>query len=356
MRLLIINFEMDPNSKVLAWQLAVALELAKLCEQVVVLTNRTGSFQKPDNMSVYQFPRPLFRAPLRWLGGKWWVNVLVWILCKKYGISACFIHMNVEWCYRLAPVFRLRRIPVLLWYAHGTVTDELRRAHQHATRVVTSTPEGFRIPSDKLSIIGQGVDTALFTIQERVPNPTSIISVGRISLRKRVDLMIDVMDALNDLEPNIPFELVIIGGVLTPEDRLYQEQLIKKIAQSKVPERIRLVGHVPLNNIPAYYRTAFLHLNLSLTGSMDKTVMEALAAGCPVLTSNEAFYEVLKDFPAFIVKNDHAELIAQQVSKLYHEQTTLNHHTLREIVVSKHDLPSYVGKIYHEIEQLIDTA
>src|SRR5438132_1688424 len=78
MRLLVINFEMDPASQVLAWQLHVASELASKCEKVVILTHRVAEFVCPSNMTVCVFPTLLQRAPLRWLGGNWWMNIFVW--------------------------------------------------------------------------------------------------------------------------------------------------------------------------------------------------------------------------------------------------------------------------------------
>jgi glycosyltransferase involved in cell wall biosynthesis len=262
--------------------------------------------------------------------------------------------MNAIWGYRLAPVFHLLRIPVLLWYAHGTVTDRLRRAHRYVTRVVTSTPEGFRLPSDKVSVIGQGVDASLFTIQEHVPGAADMLTVGRISPRKRIDLMIDVMDALIEVEPSIPFRLVVIGAPLTSQDQAYQKQLEQKAAQSKASNNIQFVGHVPITRLPAYYRTALLHLNLSLTGSMDKTVMEALAAGCPVLTSNEAFRETLSSFPNLLIKDDHPKAIAQQILGLHKKRETIDHEALRALVVGKHDLATYGIRILEELRRLKD--
>lgn len=343
---------MDPDSKVLAWQLSVAIELAKLCDQVIVLTNRVANFQCPTNMTVHLFPKVLYRAPIRWLGGLWWINFFVWYLCKKYKIKACFIHMNMEWSYRLAPVFWLCRIPVLLWYAHGTVTNKLKRAHKYATRIVTSTPEGFRLPSNKLSIIGQGVDTSIFTIESRVANVQDIISVGRISPRKQVDRMVDVMEALAEIAPQIPFRLIIIGDALTSEDRIYQQQIYTRLSKSVVAQQILFVGHIQMANIPVYYSGSFLHLNLSLTGSMDKTVMEALAAGCPVLTSNEAFHDILQDFPQYIIRNNDRKAIAQQILTIYNNQNNINRSALRDLVLNKHDLATYPQRILEELKKI----
>jgi len=351
MRLLLINFEMDPESKVLAWQHSVALELAKLCEHLVVLTNRATEFLRPLNMTVYVFPRILLRAPLRWAGG---MNIFVWQICRRHDIDASFIHMNAIWGYRLAPVFHFLRIPVLLWYAHGTVTHRLKLAHLFVDRVVTSTPDGFRLPSKKLAVIGQGVDTSLFTIQELAPDAADILTVGRVSPRKRIDLMVEVMDALREIELSIPFRLVVIGAPLTSQDQMYQKTLEQKAAHSKASQNIQFVGHVPIVHIPAHYRKAFLHLNLSITGSMDKTVMEALAAGCPVLTSNEAFRSSLSGFPEFLVNDDHPKAIAHRILELYRRRTTIDRNALRGIVVGKHDLATYGTRILEELQKLKD--
>lgn len=350
MRLLLINFEMDSQSMVLAWQLSVAIGLARFCEKVIVLTNRTADFTQPSNMQVYVFPKLLFKAPIRWLGGKWWMNLYVWWMCKKYSLKACFIHMNMEWSYRLWPVFHFLNIPVLLWYAHGTVTPELEKAHHHATRIVTSTPQGFRLPSNKLSIIGQGIDTSLFTIQNNVLNSPDIITVGRISARKRIDLMLETLYALLKLDPSTHFRLIVIGGPLTDEDRIYFQNLMIRANELGISENIQFVGAVPFSNIPNYYHSVFLHLNLSLTGSMDKTVMEALAAGCPVLTSNEAFEDILKEYPQFIVRTEDPKVIASQILDLYRQYKTIDHNALRNLVFGKHDLDGYLSRIIAELE------
>ena len=51
---------------------------------------------------------------------------------------------------------------MVLWYAHTSVTPTLRLAHALADRCLTSTPAGFRIPSEKLFVVGQGIDLDQF--------------------------------------------------------------------------------------------------------------------------------------------------------------------------------------------------
>ena len=44
-----------------------------------------------------------------------------------------------------------------------------------------------------------------------------------------------------------------------------------------------------------FYQSGDLFVNLSDTGSLDKAVLEAMACGLKILTSNEAFKSVLKE-------------------------------------------------------------
>jgi glycosyltransferase involved in cell wall biosynthesis len=60
---------------------------------------------------------------------------------------------------------------------------------------------------------------------------------------------------------------------------------------------------VPYREVPAYYRRATLVVNTSLTGSLDKVVLEAMAMGRPVVTCNEAV------LPLFAELGPDAELL-----------------------------------------------
>ena len=351
MKLLVVTFEMDPESRVLAWQLKVVSEFARTCEKVIVLTERLGAWDPPNDMEVHTVPR-LFQTPLRWAGAKWLMNLYVFLLCMRYRFDVCFVHMNMEWTYRLYPCFLLFKLPVLMWYAHGTVSQRLHLAHWCATRVVTSSREGFRIPSEKVRVIGQGVDTSLFTIQEPKHPQLDIVTVGRLSLRKRVHLLIDVMECLRQKQPEMNFRLRLIGCALTDRDRKYEKNLKDFVAAKKLGCSVDFVGHVPIDSVPEYYRSAFLHLNVSETGSMDKAILEALACGCQVLTSNEAFRSVLRDHPEFVVFRDTPEAIAEQILRLYRAKSGVDQQALRRLVVGRHDLPTYVQKVLAELSEL----
>ncbi len=351
MRVLIVNFEMDENSGVRAWQARVARELAEACEYVVVLTGRVGQFAQPENMHVEVIPTRPMGVPGR-LGGKWMLNPQAFRLCRKYRIDACFVHMACEWTYHLYPTFRLLGIPVLMWYAHGTVTPRLKAAHFCATRVITSTPGGFRIPSSRVRSIGQGIDTDLFLPVAAEPSRHDLVTISRVSRRKRLDLLLSVMGCINRSPEGSQMRLRVIGPALSHDDLAYDRELRARVWNEGLQGRIEFVGFVPQEHTPAFYRTAFLHINVSETGSMDKTVLEALACGRPVLTSNPAFRELLRDYPEFIIHDERAESIAAQVLEIYRRRDSYGLEALRRLIVGSHDIRSFAKKVMAELIEI----
>ena len=332
MRLLVINYAMDDAAPALAWQARVVRELARHCAQVWVLAERLGPCPLPENVRV----EPLENGRLARLRQAWRV-------CRQGQVQAVFLHMAHRYAYRLWPVFRALRLPVLLWYAHGAVNWHLRLAHACVDGVVSSSPEGFRLNSRKVCYIGQGVDTDLFNLRgggER----RDLITVGRLTRRKRLDLLLEVLEHLR----GDGRRLRVVGAALTDDDQHYAAALRRQAEARSLP--VDFVGPVPLTALPACYDTAALHLNVSQTNSMDKTVLEALACGCPVLTSNPAFRELLAAYPGLLIDDERPEAIARQVRQaLAHPAQP---EALRGLVVGRHDLPGYTGRVLEQLHAL----
>ncbi|MFW2437768.1 MAG: glycosyltransferase family 4 protein [Arenicellales bacterium] len=345
MRLLLITFVLDETHPALAWQVFVVRELAKKVERLYVLTSMVGETGSlPSNVEIIVPPvRPL-GIPHRF-GGRWAFNRELYRLCKKHSINAVFVHMAMEWAYILYPGFKLLKLPVVMWYAHGSVTYRLRLAIHCVDRVVTSTPEGCRVDDKKIRVIGQAINTERFKIESN-RLLENVLYVGRISQRKRVDLIYQVYKELHDVEGNgdsICFD--IVGAPLNEEDLRYDSKLRTTIWQDRMEGNFKILGLVPYERIPDFYETAFLHINVSETGSMDKTVMEALASGCPVLTSNSAFFELLEEYPEFLIEDDRPEAIAEKVQHIYQRREQYNPHKLRSMVQDGHDLDTYADRI-----------
>jgi glycosyltransferase involved in cell wall biosynthesis len=349
---LVVNFEMDQGGPVLAWQARVVQELAAHVDHVTVLSERVGQFTVPSNVAVVPIPRFMV-GPARKLGTGWLLNFKVWRLCSSRAIDVCFVHMAHEWTYRLAPALRARGVPVLVWYAHGSTSRRLRITERLAARIITSTPEGFRLPSDKVHAIGQGVDTDLFSLIDRPLDGDAIVYVGRIAPRKQVHLLVEAMAILRDRRHVPPIRLVMIGPSITADDQTYRVALSSRIADLDLTSHVALLDAMAQQDTVSAYEHAFLHVNVSDTGSMDKTVLEALACGCPVLTSNPSFRELLYPHPAFLLGNPTPDAIASRIEKAYATRGLIDRAAIRRMVVGHHDLSTYSDRVVAQLASLV---
>ncbi|MDZ7841068.1 MAG: glycosyltransferase family 4 protein [Gammaproteobacteria bacterium] len=330
----------------------VARSLAANVEHLTVLAPRTGDLTSvPENMDIVTVPQRPCGIPHRF-GGRWAFNLGVYQLCRDRRIDAVFVHMAKDWTYILHPTFRLLGIPVVLWYAHGTVSLRLRAAVRCADRVITSTPEGCRIDDERIRIIGQAIDTERFSPPELRRLQTALY-VGRISRRKRVDLIYDAAVELRRLLPedDAP-EFVLAGGPRGMEDLEYDHDLRNRLWRDRMDSRVRMLGYVPFERIPDLYQDAFVHINVSDTGSMDKSVMEALAAGCPVLTSNRAFRDTLRSYPEFIIRDVRPAAIAEQILEIYRRRRDYDPSALRALVLDRHSLDTYASRVLEVISEV----
>jgi glycosyltransferase involved in cell wall biosynthesis len=344
-RLLFLAYELDQDSTVVGWQAKVALRLADRTDLVIARADRVGRIDQHPRLQAAPIPARPAHIP-RSVGGGHAYAVSLAALAKRERVDACIVHMAHHWAARLGPMLRLLRVPTILWYAHGSVSRSLRRAHRGASAIVTSSSEGFRLPSTKVTVIGQGIDTDLFRpLHEHARNV--VLSVGRISARKRIDRIVDVAAALESMKAPTPIRIRIVGPTATREDVSYRSEMVGSIARRGLASRVALEPALLPAALAAAHGEAFAHLNLSETGSMDKTVLEALACGVPAVTSNVAFVQMLRELHGDLLVEPTASPpeIAERLCARFEARGQLPSTTFRDLIVGHHDLDSYTDRL-----------
>ena len=180
---------------------------------------------------------------------------------------------------------------------------------------------------------------------KRAPNQHfQIVSVGRISPTKDYETLIKAAAELK--RAGHQTAVTIVGEPGLPEQVAYLESLKVLTIRLGLDEVVRFVGPVPNRDVVAYFQQADLAVSLSGTGSLDKAVLEPMACGCPVITSNAAFRGVLPDF-LVVPGNDFRTLRAaiERVMALRPAECETLGNQLREIVVKNHTLRGLAGKI-----------
>ncbi len=236
-----------------------------------------------------------------------------------------------------------------LWYTHRSVTWSLRLAEKMVKKIFTASRESFRLPSKKVKIMGHGIDTDYFAPKPelRPREIYRIVSVGRISASKRIkEMILGVAELRKILPPEKRFEFAIIGSPKTREDEVYFAELRNLVGELKLGGSIKFMGGVSYKEIVREYQKSNLFLNFSVTGSVDKAVLEAMSCGADVLTANEAFFGMLPE--ENIIKELSAYNIAARIKRfIYYNEGARN--DLRGIVVKEHNLKNLVLKIFKSL-------
>lgn len=343
MKLLIITQKVDINDDVLGFFHGWIKEFAKHCEFVTVICLQKGDYDLPENVKVFSLGKEKGISKFKYI-----LNFYKYIWRERKNYDIVFVHMNQEYVLLGGLFWRMMGKKIALWYAHKAVNVKLKIAEKLVDKIFTPSKESFRLPSKKVEITGHGIDTEKFKNQKsKVKNEENakfkIISVGRISPVKNYDLLVDAAEILKS--KNIDYDIKIAGAPILESDKKYFEKLKEKIKEKQLEDKIKFVGPIPNKDIIDFYQEGDLFVNFSDTGSIDKAVLEAMACGLKILTSNEAFRGILKE-ENFTEKNP--ENIAGKIINLAKNETD---GSLAEYAVKNHSLENLVKKIINFFKQ-----
>ena len=173
----------------------------------------------------------------------------------------------------------------------GRVRAEIAVARAVDRVLATCTDEVFELarlgaPRRRIVVVPCGVDTTLFTpdgpLAERSERPR-LVSLGRLVRRKGVDEVIEAMRRL----PNA--ELIVAGGATATDGALPAdpdaERLRSRAVAAGVADRVRLIGPVAREDVPALLRSADAVVCVPWYEPFGMVALEAMACGRPVVAS-----------------------------------------------------------------------
>lgn len=268
------------------------------------------------------------------------LNFYSYVFRNHNNYDTVLVHMNPIWAVLGGWYWRLRGKKVILWYTHKSVTWKLRVASFFATVILTASKESFRLPSSKLIVTGHGIDTDVFRPEniEKNKEELKIITVGRIAPVKNYEVLISAAKILHN--EGVPFHLSIVGEPALDKDIDYLGGLVESVSVNDLNSQVSFLGKVDHFNLPGLYAKQDMFIHMSNTGSLDKTILEAMACGLKVLSSNDAAKGFLPHHLVFDGKNavDLADKIKDQ------SRSDLDS-GLRDYVIKNHNLDGLIKKI-----------
>ncbi len=356
--ILIVTQKVDARDPILGFFHGWLEEFAKNAEKLTVICLERGEYDLPENVRVLSLGKEALKANSLQLKAlqklKYAFNFWKYIWRERKNYDAVFVHMNPEYVILGWADWKIMGKKIALWYTHKAVNLKLRLAEKLADKIFTASRESFRLPSRKVEIAGHGIDTEKFEIRNskfetnyKFQTPSlklTIITAGRIAPVKNLETLIESFSILQNSK--IDFEAKIAGGPATKSDEVYFEKLKSLVRQKNLQNHVFFEGPIPYPQIADFYRSGDIFVNLSETGSVDKAVLEAMACGLSIITSNEAFRGILPE--RYFLTEIKPQMLAEFIKKISAEKRPILE--LREIVVRNHSLKGLIPKIIKELK------
>ena len=99
-------------------------------------------------------------------------------------------------------------------------------------------------------------------------------------------------------------------------DRQYLDDIISRNGIGHIREKLVMPGYIPNSDLPYIYNSAFAFLYTSLRESFGIPLLEAMACGTPVITSNTSSMPEIGGQDAILVNPEQADEIAAMLLRL----------------------------------------
>ncbi len=267
----------------------------------------------------------------------WEQTVLPWLLVRS---GADLLHALAF----VGPVVRLRPTVVTVydlsfllypaafhrlnrWYLSAMTPLSVRRARRVIAISESTRSDLVRltgVPADRIEVVYPGLEPgmgrvsdpdALAQFRRRHGLPDRcILSVGTLEPRKNAETLVRAYAALR-AKGAIPHALVLVGA------RGWRyESVFKAIEESGYAQDIIVPGYVAHEELPFWYSIAELFVYPSLYEGFGLPVLEAMACGVPVITSDvSSLPEVAGD--AAVLVQPSREALADAISRVARDAT-----------------------------------
>ncbi|MDD3896246.1 MAG: glycosyltransferase family 4 protein [Candidatus Peribacteraceae bacterium] len=254
---------------------------ARQCESVTVIGQEVGEHAFPPNVSVYSLGKEQGFFRWRQIIRFWNFNL---ILHRKYDVV--LVHMTPVWVVLGAWLWFPLRKRAYLWYEARGGGWALPVALRLVRKVFSATEHGLPRSSPRRVILGHGVDTNFFIPAPQQREEGLVVTVGRITPVKHLEHVVRAFASL----PGTP-RLFLAGNTITKQDALEKQRILALMRELRLEDRVTIRA-LRNEEVRDLLQRASLLLH-ACSGGLDKVVLEAMACGCPIVSSSHAASSVL---------------------------------------------------------------
>jgi glycosyltransferase involved in cell wall biosynthesis len=222
--------------------------------------------------------------------------------------------------------------PSLKKYLDVVVPRSIARAtHVHAVSETTRQDiiTLYNTSPQKVSVIHNALESHFkptpisddILAKYHVPNVPYIITVGTVQPRKNYSRLVEALHRVRD---HYDIHLVVAGGRGWLEDEFYNT-----IQKTHMTEYVHVTGFVADEDLPALYSGAVCMAYPSLYEGFGIPILEGMACGVPVLTSNTSSLPEVAGDAAIMVDPYRIDAIQEGLERLISDQN-LRHNLIQK--------------------------
>jgi glycosyltransferase involved in cell wall biosynthesis len=199
-------------------------------------------------------------------------------------------------------------------YACKVASKIIAISHQTKNEII----KYLKINPEKIEVIYQSI-SPLFYERKDNSNPKKkynlpdryILSVGTIENRKN---QLSILKAI--YERKLEISVVFVGNHTS-----YTEDLMKYIAENNLENQVKFLSNIPQEDLVAIYQNALVSVYISVFEGFGLPVIEAMASGCPVITSNVSVLPETASGAAMLCDPQNYNLLGEKINTLLVDET-----------------------------------
>lgn len=351
MRVLFCTQIIDKEDPALSFFHSWIKYFAPTYKNIKVICLKKGKIDLPKNVEVFslnkeKYNKLFFRKIL-------YIFKLLYLTYKKrHEYDVVFVHMNQEYVLACGWLWKFLGKPICLWYNHYSGSVFTKIATTFCKKVFYTSNFSYTAQLKKSVKMPVGVDTEKFNRSDSIKRMyAKALFLGRITKSKNLDVFIEALIQVNKIHNCVG---AIYGPTITEQDKKYLNYCMSLI-KDNVNKKILFNNGIASEKTPEIYSSANIFINCSKSGMYDKTIFEAAACGCIVISSSIDFKHEAGEEHFFDLRNSKqlADRIIYFLSMSKNEQDYLRQ-KMRHIA-ERHSINSLNNFIYKQLSEILKT-
>jgi mannosyltransferase len=226
-------------------------------------------------------------------------------------------------------------LKALGWPLRPIFTSAGQRHHTWITRFLISRMDAVIAASEAAAsylrrpstVILHGIDTARYAppadrdaafSATGLPGKYAIGCFGRVRHQKGTDVFVN---AMCQLLPKYPDFAAVIIGMVTPDQRAFNEGLKMRADAAGLSDRIRFLGELPIEDVPPWYQRILIYAFTSRNEGFGLTLLEAMSSGAALVAARAGAADkvVVENETGFLVPTGDVTALANAIETLMRE-------------------------------------